>query len=172
MSAAGPRLLDAKRHSVILDGKTHRVSDQEPLMANLLRISEPVSLALHAAALLARRKEGRIANHQIAGALAVSEHHLAKVMQQLAKVALVDSTRGPGGGFQLKRPASQITLLEIYEAVEGPLGTAECLLPRQVCDGTQCMVGELVHSVHQHVREYLARTTLADLAGRFTLVSL
>lgn len=141
-------------------------------MANLIRISEPASLALHAAALLARQPQRRIANQEIAAALKVSEHHLAKVMQQLVRADIVQSTRGPRGGFALARPPKDVTLLQLFEAVEGPLGDAECLLRQQVCDGADCLVGELVHSVHTHVRQYLADTTLARLAKRFTLVSL
>ena len=141
-------------------------------MTNLVRISEPASLALHATALLARRKGQRFANHEIATALHVSEHHLAKVMQQLAKARVVNSSRGPAGGFQLDRLAEEITLLEIYEAVDGPVGDAECLLSERSCDGSECMIGQLVHSVQRHVRAYLVETTLAQLAQHFTLVSL
>ena len=141
-------------------------------MPNLVRISEPASLALHATALLAKHKDRRFANREIADALHVSEHHLAKVMQQLAKARVVNSTRGPRGGFQLLRLAEEITLLEIYEAVEGRVGEAECLLGERSCDGSECMIGQLVHSVQQHVRTQLAETTLAKLARNFTLVSL
>jgi len=141
-------------------------------VANLIRISEPASLALHAAALLARRRGERFSNQQIAAALGVSEHHLAKVMHQLAKLGMVDSIRGPNGGFQLDRPPEEIALLEIFEAADGPIGDAECLLSHRACDGTECMVGELVHSVHRHVKRYLAETTLAQLSGRFRLTSL
>lgn len=141
-------------------------------MGNLVRISEPASLSLHAAAILARRPGERIPNQEIAKSLHASEHHLAKVMQQLVRAGIVNSTRGPHGGFELARASSDITLLQLFEAVEGPLGDAECLLSEQVCDGTDCMVGELVHSVHQHVRQYLAETTLTRLAKRFTLISM
>ncbi len=141
-------------------------------MGNLVRISEPASLSLHAAAILARRPGERVANQEIASTLHVSEHHLAKVMQQLVRVGIVQSTRGPHGGFELARAPKDITLLQLFEAVEGPLGDAQCLLGEPVCDGGDCLVGELVHSVHQHVRQYLAETTLARLAKRFNLVSL
>ncbi|MHB8903195.1 MAG: RrF2 family transcriptional regulator [Thermoguttaceae bacterium] len=140
-------------------------------MANLVRISEPASLSLHAAALLARRDGERISNQDIAATLHVSEHHLAKVMQQLVRVGIAKSTRGPRGGFELVRSPEKITLLQLFEAVEGPLGDAECLLGERVCDGGDCMVGELVNAVHQQVREYLSTTTLARLAQRFTLIS-
>jgi DNA-binding IscR family transcriptional regulator len=52
------------------------------------------------------------------------------------------------------------------------VGDADCLLGQRVCDGSECMVGELVHSVHKHVRQYLADTTLAQLSDRFTLTTL
>jgi Rrf2 family protein len=142
------------------------------ILGNLVRISEPASLSLHAAALLARRDGKRIPNQDIAAALRVSQHHLAKVMQQLVRVGIVKSTRGPHGGFELAQPSEEITLLDLFEAVEGPLGDAECLLGERVCDGGDCMVGELVNSVHDHVRQYLADTSLARLAQRFTLVSI
>ncbi len=145
---------------------------ETPAVGNLIRISEPASLSLHAAAILARRPEERVATKEIASTLRVSEHHLAKVMQQLARAGIVHSTRGPHGGFKLALAPKDITLLQLFEVVEGPLGDAECLLSQQVCDGADCLVGELVHSVHKHVRQYLADTTLAQLAQKFTLVSI
>lgn len=141
-------------------------------MSNLLRLSEPVSLALHAAALLARRPDERIANARLAATLRVSEHHLAKVMQRLARAGIVRSTRGPQGGFQLVRPPDCVALIELFEAVDGPVGDPTCLLSQQICDGRDCLVGELVHNVHEHVRRYLSETTLARLADHFTLVDL
>ncbi len=60
----------------------------------------------------------------------------------------------------------------MFEATEGPIGRRTCLLPDRVCDGSECLVGELVGRVHAHVRDYLATTSLAQLARRFTLVRL
>ncbi len=48
-----------------------------------------------------------------------SRHHVAKVLQRLAKRGLISSKRGPGGGFYLKQKPEKITLLDIYEAIEG-----------------------------------------------------
>ncbi len=147
-------------------------STKRLLVANLIRFSTPASLALHAAALLARHEGERISNQDIAEALRSSGHHLAKVMQQLVRAGVAHSTRGPAGGFQLTKPATETTLLQVFEAVEGPVGDSECLLGDHVCDGTQCMVGDLIHSVHKQVRQYLADTTLAELGNRFTLVAI
>ncbi len=136
-------------------------------MSQFVKVSEAASLALHTMALLAREDGRRLTNQQIADLLQASGHHLAKVMQRLAKVGLVDSVRGPQGGFLLGRPAEQVTLLEIYEAVEGPLEEAGCLLGDPICDGTSCILGEVVQSIHRELRGYLQKTTLSELARSF-----
>jgi len=48
-------------------------------------------------------------------------------MQRLTKLGLLRSIRGPGGGFLQARPPAQIKLLEVYEAVEGPLEPQDCV---------------------------------------------
>lgn len=133
-------------------------------MTSLLRISEDASLALHAMALLAKHDGGRLSAVEIAEALHASEHTLAKVLQRLSRVGLVQSVRGPNGGFVLGKPADEVRLIEIYESVEGPLGEAGCLLKAPVCSGQGCVLGRLVESVHRQVADFFARTTLSELA--------
>jgi Rrf2 family protein len=133
-------------------------------VSHLVNISEAASLGLHTMALLARDPDNRFTTQELASRLKASGNHLAKVMQRLVRAGLIDSVRGPQGGFRLTRPAGRIKLLEIYEAVEGPLGEAGCLLSEPVCDGRECVLGEVVQSVHRQIRAYLAKTTLATLA--------
>jgi Rrf2 family protein len=138
-------------------------------MANALAISEDASLAIHTMALLAGNANRRMSTAEIAGVLSASEHTLAKVLQKLSRVGLLESLRGPHGGFTLARPASETALLEIYEAVEGPLGPGACLLGHAVCGGAECVFGGLVQSIQKQLRDYFASTTLADLSARVTL---
>jgi Rrf2 family protein len=79
----------------------------------------------------------------------------------------VRSTRGPKGGFALARPAGRITLEEVYEAIDGPLGDSQCLLGRPVCNGSRCILGGLLNSVNRQVRRYLHTTRLSALAEVF-----
>lgn len=132
-------------------------------MPDLVRISEAASLGLHTLVLLASQPERRFANHEIASALQVSSHHLAKVMTRLVKSGLAISEVGRQGGFQLPRPADEIKLLSIHEAVEGPLGPPECFLNESICSGTCCLLGDFLASVHDQIRELLAKTSLAEL---------
>jgi Rrf2 family protein len=114
-------------------------------------------------ALLASQNRRNLSAREMASALKVSVHHLSKVMQRLARAGLVDSVRGPHGGFKLARRASAITLLQIYEAIEGALPTKqECLLHKPACSG-KCILGGLMSKMSGEVRDYLARTTLEGL---------
>lgn len=133
-------------------------------MADPLRISDAASLALHAAVLLSARPERRMAVNEMAARLHVSQAHLSKVLQRLAKVGLVRSTRGPRGGFVLDKPTGQVTLLEVYEAVEGPLSATHCLLGLQVCGARRCLLGDLGQVVSARVRDYLGTTRLSEVS--------
>ncbi len=145
-------------------------------MSNPFRMSEAAALALHAAAVLAaeaRRSKasgqpGRpVTSRQIAEALGASEAHLSKVLRRLAQAGLVTATRGPGGGFRLGRRGDRITLLEVYEAVEGPLDATDCLFDRPVCAGKECICGDLLADVHERTRRRLAGTRLSELGNTF-----
>lgn len=136
-------------------------------MSNMLRISQAASLAMHTMALMASRPEERVTTASLASRLSASEAHLSKVLQRLAKAGLVASTRGPKGGFRLSRPADRITLLEVFEAIDGPLEPDGCLLGIPVCTGKTCIFGGLVEQVNSLVREKLAATRLSELADVF-----
>ena len=136
-------------------------------MPGVLKISEATSLALHAMAYLAVNGGGRsVSAREISGAFSVSEAHLSKVFQRLARVGLVETQRGPGGGMRMARDPEDITLLEIYEAIEGPLSKNTCLLGRPACGDGGCVLGDLVEKVNRQVGDYLGGTTLARVADR------
>jgi Rrf2 family protein len=114
---------------------------------------------------LAAHPRAGVSTKRIASELHVSEAHLSKVLQRLAKAGLVDSTRGPKGGFRLAREAEDVRLLELYETIEGPLMANNCLLGTRICKGEQCILGNLLETVDRQVREYLAATRLSELTG-------
>ena len=132
-------------------------------MSSILKISEAASLALHGVVLLASEPERSISTKEVASRLNVSEAHLSKVFQRLARVGLVESTRGPKGGFRLLRAAEEITLLDVYESIEGPFALGKC--PFEVCTGEKCMLGELLGSLEQRIKDYLTETKLNELTS-------
>lgn len=132
-------------------------------MSNILRISDAASLALHTMVYLAGEADGPTSAHSIATALCVSENHLAKVCQRLTRLGLVSAVRGPKGGLRLARSAEKITLIEVYEAIDGPLKPGNCLLGGRPCGRRTCILGDLMDMVNREVVRHLSETTLADL---------
>ena len=136
-------------------------------MPHLLRVSEAASLALHASALLAAAEGKKLLTRgRMAEFLNVSEAHLTKVLQRLGKLGLVCSVRGPTGGFRLDKPAEDISLLEVYEAIEGPVSKENCLLREQVCRGSECVLGDLLKLVNEDGKRYLAKTNLKTVGKK------
>jgi Rrf2 family protein len=135
-------------------------------MQQVVKISEAASLALHTMVLLAANTDKTMSTKEVAHILGVSEAHLAKVLQRLGRAGLVQSRRGPGGGFSLARDASTITLMQVYQGVEGPLQTRHCLLGKPVCHNG-CILGHLLDEVGDRVEKYFSQTKLSDLANTF-----
>ncbi len=131
----------------------------------MLKISDAVNLAFHAMLFLAASpNRHQLSVQDLARRMGVSDNHLSKVMQRLAKAGLVASKRGPKGGFYLDKAAADIRLLDIYETIEGRLTRQTCLLSKPVCDGTCCMLGDLLGALQDQVYHHLANTTLADVS--------
>ncbi len=144
-------------------------------MANsLLRISEAASLGMHAMAYMAAADNGesRLSVAHLAGSLSFSVAHLSKVLQRLAKHGLVTSMRGPQGGFRLSRPAEDIRLLEIYEAIDGPLTSSTCLLDHRICPPGACILGDVLEKVTDVVKTYFEETSLAEMIARNPFIEL
>ena len=101
--------------------------------------------------------------HDMAGQLKASEAHLSKVMQRLARARIVKSHRGPRGGFALDTGKDDTTLLDVYEAIEGPFSTDYCLFESKVCLGDRCALGGMLERVNKEIKNYLESTRLSDL---------
>jgi Rrf2 family transcriptional regulator, iron-sulfur cluster assembly transcription factor len=103
---------------------------------------------------------------EIAAAVDVPQTFLAKIFQQFSKIGLVRSYRGTGGGFMLGRAPDKISLLEVVEAVEGPIVPNRCVTGEGECSRSPtCNVHPVWIMVQSQVRDVLAKVTLKELAG-------
>jgi Rrf2 family protein len=116
-------------------------------------------------ALMSLRRE-RLSVREMAELLHVSEAHLSKVLQQLFRKGLVISHRGPRGGFELALPPESISLMDIYEALEGSPQRGVCLLNCRECPFGKCFLGEPIHKMEQEFVAFLRDTTLAAVRER------
>ncbi|WP_372808551.1 Rrf2 family transcriptional regulator [Pontiella sp.] len=137
-------------------------------MADILKISDATALALHSMVHLAIEPDGQSTTAEIAELFKASRHHLAKVHQRLTKAGLINSNRGPAGGVSLAKDPESITLLEIYEVMEGSMLCNPCLFGNDTCPRNDCVLGNLLPGLARQVRDYFEKTTIAQLAQEST----
>lgn len=91
---------------------------------------------------------------------------VSKLLKQLQRTGLVASTRGLRGGYQLARPATEITAAAILDALEGPLALTDCASGHGQCDiERSCRVGRVWQRLNESIRRSLDEVSLAQLAG-------
>jgi Rrf2 family transcriptional regulator, iron-sulfur cluster assembly transcription factor len=101
---------------------------------------------------------------EIAAAVDVPQTFLAKIFQQFSKTGIVKSFRGTGGGFLLAGSPESITLLQVVEAVEGPIMPNRCVLKPGECERDSfCTVHPVWIQVQYQIRSLLGNITLKEL---------
>ncbi len=96
----------------------------------------------------------------------ISLSYLEQLFGRLRRQSLVDSVRGPGGGYQLAKAASETSVAEIIHAVEEPLDSRQCG-GKENCHGeSRCMTHDLWEDLNQTVNQFLSGVYLADLIER------
>jgi Rrf2 family iron-sulfur cluster assembly transcriptional regulator len=133
-------------------------------------LTKASKLALYALTEMALRPGELVSASAIAARFGVSENHIAKVLQQLTRADLVESVRGASGGYQLARPAGDVTMAEVVKCIEGPLATDPCddcplrTDASDCADHATCSVHNLLSELSSHVYYTLASVTIATLA--------
>src|SRR5207253_323711 len=88
----------------------------------LMRLTRASSYALHALVYMAGQKHNRpVPSHIVAQARGIPERFLLKVLKPLVSARVLASVKGPNGGYRLSRPAGAVSMLEVIEAVDGPI---------------------------------------------------
>jgi Rrf2 family protein len=114
--------------------------------------------------LLEQPPEKSVASHVVAEARDIPERFLLKVLQPLVSAGVLRSIKGPNGGYRLARPAKQITLLEVVEAVDGPVRGAAPAVGKDGAAALDKRLQGVCDSLATVVRERMAKVTLAELA--------
>jgi Rrf2 family protein len=110
------------------------------------------------------REEGRARTHMVAQRQDIPPALLAKLVPLLVRAGLLDSQRGARGGLSLARPASNISMLEIVEAIEGPIAVNRCTATPLQCDRVdQCAVHPVWQQAQDYLVDLLRATSLEDL---------
>ena len=137
-----------------------------------MKLPEGTEWVLHCAASLAQLADGDSASTaQLASYFGLPPAYLAKQLASLVRAGVLTGTTGPRGGFRLARPATDITVLDVVEAVDGGADPYVCrelrqqgrgALPAEECQ-EPCILAAVMRQAHEAWRTSLASRTLADI---------
>lgn len=132
-----------------------------------LRLTRAGDYAIRAMIHLGSLPDGGVAlKDDIALAESIPSSFMAKILRQLVKGGLLRSARGVNGGFGLSRAASDINLLQIVEAIEGPIALTECSPDPEHCTRAHdCPASTVWLEVQRQMTALLEKTTLEALVS-------
>lgn len=135
-----------------------------------MKLSTRGRYAVMAMADLARRSiKGPVTLADIASRQSISLSYLEQLFSRLRKADLVDSVRGPGGGYSLSRPAENIRVIDIMSAVDESVDITRCEGDAKGCadNGRKCITHDLWDELSRHIYLFLGSISLEDvIAGR------
>ena len=132
--------------------------------------SKPCEYAIRALAYLARKSpQEALLGLEIAKAEKIPAPVLGKILQDLVRKGLLDSRRGPGGGFRLARRAELITLRDVVAAVDGLDHFHQCAAGLELCgDDAPCPLHDNWKGIRKQILYDLEHTTVAQMAAAVT----
>jgi len=122
-------------------------------------VTAMLDLALH-------YQDGPITLADISQRQGISLSYLEQLFSKLRKQGLVDSTRGPGGGYRLSRSADQIAVADVITAVDEKVETTRCGGLSNCQDDQQCLTHELWTELSHQIHEFLMGISLGALVAR------
>ncbi|WP_028563700.1 RrF2 family transcriptional regulator [Paenibacillus pinihumi] len=144
-----------------------------------MQFSKSTDYALHALVHLGHsERRHNVGIKQLSGALGVSESYLSKIMSKLRQDGIVRAVPGVNGGYELARPAEQISFLDIIEVIEGRQRMFECsnsssqqhllLTEAEIAEQESpkregCLIEKVMDGAEQHLRQYLKGHTIQTI---------
>jgi len=132
-----------------------------------MRLSPAAELAIRGTLVLAEQYgNGPVNLDSICARRNLPKQYLVKLFASLTRAGLISPVRGKHGGYLLMREPRQISILEIIEAVEGPIVLNYCLHDPPQCDEIGCPMREVWAQLQETIRQRLGAMTLADCLQR------
>jgi Rrf2 family protein len=130
-----------------------------------MKLTRASSYALHAVAYMATQKTDRpVASHHIAAARGIPERFLLKVLKPLVSARVLHSVKGPNGGYRLARTPSDISMLEILEAVDGPI-RGQAPFTEHANGNLNNKLEHICKQTADQVRKQLEKVRISDLVS-------
>lgn len=129
-----------------------------------MQITRETDYAIRCVYYLSGKKGGVTMVDEISKEMNIPKSFLAKILQRLGKVSLVKSFRGVKGGFILARAPKEISLLEVIEAVQGPVAMNICAIDEALCErSSSCAIHPVWVEIRKQVEQILKKKNFEDL---------
>ena len=113
---------------------------------------------------MAQHHDGVHSAMEIAGQVHVALPTVSKILKILAHEGIVTSSRGAKGGYVLARPAKEISMAQVIDAMEGPIALTECSGTKGLCEQeSSCSIRGNWRKINQVIRRALENVTLVDM---------
>jgi Rrf2 family protein len=133
----------------------------------IMKLTRASSYALHAVAYMAVQKHDKpVASHHIAQARGIPERFLLKVLKPLVSARVLMSVKGPNGGYRLARTPSDISMLEILEAVDGPIRGQAPFTDEETDGHLNHKLENICKQAADQVRQKLEKVRISDLVSK------
>ena len=131
----------------------------------MFQLSKKADYGLIALKHLARHSEESVSAREIATEYRIPAQLLAKMLQRLARKGLLLSQQGTHGGYVLARDPSKISIVDVMEAIEGPIGITPCERGSSCEQLDRCSVRDPLMAVRAKMVRILGDTSIYELAG-------
>ncbi len=134
----------------------------------MLKFSKRIELSLLALQFMATRNAGEVVSvKEMAENFELSFDFLSKNLQQLQRAGLVQSQQGKRGGYQLAKPASEVSVADVLQAIEGKQALVRCLSEADDCScevQENCTIKDPILKIQHKIDEVLASISIAEMA--------
>ena len=131
-----------------------------------MKLTRASTYATHALVYMAQQKHQRpIPSHLIAQERGIPERFLLKVLKPLVSARVLISIKGPNGGYRLARPSTEVNLLEVVEAVDGPMRGHSPLSSNEGDSALNKKLDLICKQGADQIRKHLEKVNLSELAG-------
>ncbi|MBC1422638.1 Rrf2 family transcriptional regulator [Listeria seeligeri] len=129
-----------------------------------MKYSKATNYALHTMVYLANLSaEKSVGVKELASKQNVSPTYLSKVLTMLVKADFVESITGVNGGYKLAKPATNISFLDVIQAIEGKMAFFHCDPKNHAESKPHCLIGEVMGNAEQEMENYLSKQTIGSI---------
>jgi Rrf2 family protein len=132
-----------------------------------MKLTRASSYAIHALAFMGTQKNNHpIASHHIAQARGIPERFLLKVLKPLVSARVLQSIKGPNGGYRLAKIPNEISLLEVLEAVDGPIRGQASFARDETDNGLNKRLDQICNQAAEQIRKQFSKVRISELVNK------